>query len=77
LSGHNVEPLPQVQDAPFDRGVPAAEKKMIRKIQGVSIPASDRRGSSRIFASSRKPEQSPKLNSYWENEASRKYFLSA
>jgi hypothetical protein len=36
--GVNVEPLPQVQDVPFDRVASAAEKKRFRHSKGVSIP---------------------------------------
>jgi len=33
----NVEPLPQVQDVPFDRAAPAAENKRFRQGTCVSI----------------------------------------
>src|SRR5277367_3313163 len=37
-SGSNVEPLPQGQDVPFNRVVPAAEKERFRQSTSVFIP---------------------------------------
>src|SRR5580658_2867368 len=69
-SGISVEPLPQVQDVPFDRAVPAAEKKRFRHCKCVSISKTLSVRSRPAVSPETRPN--PNMDSFRELRTSRK-----
>ena len=69
-SGIYYEPLPQVQEAPYDRVVPAADKRLLRKSQGVSISRLIDVAIGAVPGANPKKQPGVKLGSFGESETS-------